>query len=569
MKGTDYDNEKLNYQDDFSKMFVKLIDAMVDYEHFSRETLVDALCRLARSFRLTKVVTEFYKSMMDEKDGEGETLCDFDEGPADIVVLKKELISKTGAIVRATAYAAKCTEPLNREEKQQLDICIRAMMSYIGRNRLQTAVEKLAYHDNNGYPNFAYFFRHLGKMSKTGGFFGFTAIMYNLKDFSDINRNIGFEGGNEVMKTHYETIMDMIGERGAVCRVGGDNFAAIFPNELREKIITFLEGTPIIYDQNTKGSVSVSACAGIFIIPEDFVYERPGNIVEMILPTCQAAKVSDETDFVYADVRSLEDKENAARIRRDFEEALKNCEFQAYYQPKVNVETGKITGAEALCRWIRDGKMIPPMEFIPILERSTDIFRLDFYMLDFVCRNIRKWLDEGKRVVRISINFSRKHLTDPKLFDNIVAIINRYDVPYEYIEIELTETTTEGDYHKLKKLVEGLKEIGIHTSIDDFGIGYSSLNLLKDLPWNVMKIDRSLLPTALTDEKDLSTVLYKHITAMACDMGLECLTEGVETVEQVQILRDNSCEYAQGYYFDKPLPLEEFEKRLEAGEYPV
>ena len=569
MADINHKNEELNYKNDFSEMFVKLIDVMVDYEHFSREALVDALCRLARSFRLTKVVTEFYKSMMDEKDGEGETLCDFNEGPADIVVLKKELISKTGAIVRATAYAAKGTEPLSREEEQQLDICIRAMMSYIGRNRLQTAVEMLAYHDNNGYPNFAYFFRHLGKMSKTGGFFGFTAIMYNLKDFSDINRNIGFEGGNEVMKTHYETIRDMIGECGAVCRVGGDNFAAIFPNELLERIIAFLKGAEIIFDQGTKGSVSVSACAGIFTIPGDFVYERPGNIVEMILPTCQAAKVSDETDFVYASMKSLEDKEHAARVRRDFEEALKNSEFQAYYQPKVNVETGKITGAEALCRWIRDGKMIPPMEFIPILERSTDIFRLDFYMLDFVCRNIRKWLDEGKRVVRISINFSRKHLTDPKLLNNIVAIINRYDVPYEYIEIELTETTTEGDYHKLKKLVEGLKEIGIHTSIDDFGIGYSSLNLLKDLPWNVMKIDRSLLPTALTDEKDLSTVLYKHITAMACDMGLECLTEGVETVEQVQILRDNSCEYAQGYYFDRPLPLEEFEKRLEAGEYPV
>lgn len=569
MTGTNNDNEKLNIKDDFSEMFVKLIDTMVDFEHFSRDALVDALCRLARSFRLTKVVTEFYKSMIDEKDGEGETLCDFDEGPADIVVLKKELISKTGAIVRVTAYAAKGTEPLSREEEQQLDITMRAMMSYIGRNRLQTAVEKLAFHDNNGYPNFAYFFRHLGKMSKAGGFFGFTAAMYNLKDFSDINRNIGFEGGNEVMKAHYEILRDMIGERGTVCRVGGDNFAAIFPNELLDKIIAFLEGASIIYDQETKGSATVSACAGIFIIPEDFVYERPGNIVEMILPACQAAKVSDETDFVYTSMKNLEYKEHAARVRRDFEEALKNSEFQAYYQPKVNVETGKITGAEALCRWFRDGKMIPPMEFIPILERSTDIFRLDFYMLDLVCKNIRKWLDEGRNAVRISINFSRKHLTDPKLLDSIVSIINRYYIPYEYIEIELTETTTEGDYHKLKKLVEGLKEIGIHTSIDDFGIGYSSLNLIRDLPWNVMKIDRSLLPSSSTDEKDLSTVLYKHITAMAYDMGLECLTEGVETAEQVQILRDNSCEYAQGYYYDRPLPLDEFEKRLETGVYPV
>ena len=194
------------------------------------------------------------------------------------------------------------------------------------------------------------------------------------------------------------------------------------------------------------------------------------------------------------------------------------------------------------------------MDFIPILERNTDIFRLDFYMLDLVCKNIRKWLDEGKNVVRISINFSRKHLADPELLDKIVSIINRYDIPYEYIEIELTETTTEGDYLKLKKLVEGLTKIGIHTSIDDFGIGYSS---------------RSLLPISSTDQKDLSTVLYKHITAMASDMGIECITEGVETAEQVQILRDNHCLYAQGYYYDKPLPLDEFEKRLEIEQYPI
>ena len=214
MTGTD--NDKLNYKDGFSELFVKLIDAMVDYEHFSRDALVDVLNRLARSFRLTKVVTEFYKSMIAEKDGEGEILCDFDEGPADIVVLKKELILKTGAIVRVIAYAAEGTEPLSREEEQRLDICIRAMMGYIGRNRLQTAVEILAFHDNNGYPNFAYYFRHLGKMSKTGGFLGFTAAMYNLKDFSGINRDIGFESGNVVMKTHYETLRDMIGERYSV-----------------------------------------------------------------------------------------------------------------------------------------------------------------------------------------------------------------------------------------------------------------------------------------------------------------------------------------------------------------
>ena len=170
MANLDNTDEKLTTQDDFSELFIKFVDAMVDFEHFSRETLVDVLCRLARSFRLTKVVT-------------GEILCDFNEGSADIVVLKKELISRTGAIIRATAYSAKGTEHLSNKEEQQLDICLRSMMSYIGRNRMQTAIENLAFHDNNGYPNFAYFFRHLEKMNKTGGFNGFTAIMYNLKFF--------------------------------------------------------------------------------------------------------------------------------------------------------------------------------------------------------------------------------------------------------------------------------------------------------------------------------------------------------------------------------------------------
>ena len=180
MANLDNTDEKLTTQDDFSELFIKFVDAMVDFEHFSRETLVDVLCRLARSFRLTKVVTEFYRSRVDEKDGKGEILCDFNEGSADIVVLKKELISRTGAIVRAIAYSAKGTEHLSNKEEQQLDICLRSMMSYIGRNRMQTAIENLAFHDDNGYPNFAYFFRHLEKMNKTGGFNGFTAIMYSL-----------------------------------------------------------------------------------------------------------------------------------------------------------------------------------------------------------------------------------------------------------------------------------------------------------------------------------------------------------------------------------------------------
>ena len=556
-------------RDLFLKEFAEMIDSMVDYEHFSRERLVDNLCRMARSFRLTKVITEFYKSITDEKDGKGEVLCDFDEGPAEVVVMKKEITTKIGAIVRITAYSSKDMKDLDEEEERYLAIVLRSLMSYVGRNRLQTAVEILAYHDGNGYPNFAYYFRHLEKINRQGGLYGYTAIMYNLKQFSLINRDIGLEHGDVVMRAHFETVKALVADKGAVCRVGGDNFAAIFPTELLESVISFLENASIGYDPQISSTVEVSAYVGVFVIPKEFRFERPGNIVEMIMPACQAAKASDKGDVYYASLKNLEMKENVSRVRRHFEEALEKGEFKAYYQPKVNVETGKIIGAEALCRWIRDGKTIQPMEFIPILERNTDICRLDFYMLDLACKDIRRWLDEGKNAVRVSVNFSRKHLVNPKLLDDIVNVLQRNNVPYEYIEIELTETTSEGDYQKLKNLVEDLRENGIHTSIDDFGVGYSSLNIIRELPWNVMKIDRSLLPMSHAEKYNSSAVVYKHITAMASEMGIECLTEGVETLEQLEILKENSCMYAQGYYFDKPLPLDEYEKRMESGSYSV
>ena len=142
-----------------------------------------------------------------------------------------------------------------------------------------------------------------------------------------------------------------------------------------------------------------------------------------------------------------------------------------------------------------------------------------------------------------------------------MAIIDRYHVPLEYIEIELTETAMDVDFGELKNIVYGLHEQGISTSVDDFGMGYSSLNLIRELPWNVLKIDKSFLP----EEKDDSLqkyVMLKHLIALSQDMGLECIVEGVETVEHVKLIKENNCYLAQGFYFDKPLPVYEFEKRL-------
>jgi EAL domain-containing protein (putative c-di-GMP-specific phosphodiesterase class I) len=222
-----------------------------------------------------------------------------------------------------------------------------------------------------------------------------------------------------------------------------------------------------------------------------------------------------------------------------------------------------------LCRWIRDGEVISPADFIPVLEETNDICKLDFYMLDKVCQDIRKWLDQGRRVVRVSVNLSRKHIMDSRLLDNIIGIIDRNNVPHEYIEIELTETNTDVGFRDLKLVVSGLQSAHIYTSVDDFGMGYSSLNLLRVIPWNVLKVDRSFLPLDDEDADSIRSIMFKHVVTMAKELGLECIVEGVETPAQLCTLRENNCDLAQGYLFDKPLPVDEFVTRLDKRLYEL
>ncbi len=247
-----------------------------------------------------------------------------------------------------------------------------------------------------------------------------------------------------------------------------------------------------------------------------------------------------------------------------FPEAIKNEEFQVFYQPKISLKNYRLEGAEALCRWKHGGEMIAPFRFIPALEAGQEICTLDFYMLEHVCQDIKRWLDEGKRVVRVSVNLSRRHFGNENLLKDIIGIINKYDFPKKYIEIELTETSTDVDFKELKEVVTGLVDAGIRTSIDDFGMGYSSLNLLRELPWDTLKIDRSLLPVT-KDENSKIAVIMEHVIAMAHTLGIECIAEGVETIDQINILKTKSCFLAQGFYFDRPLEKQEFERRMIAA----
>ena len=257
-------------------------------------------------------------------------------------------------------------------------------------------------------------------------------------------------------------------------------------------------------------------------------------------------------------------KQKYARIQRKLADAIVSGEIRPFYQPKVDAQTGQIVGGEALCRWFQGGKIVPPDEFIPALEQTNDICDLDLFMLECVCRDQRKWLDggTGRTLVPMSINFSRKNIMNLKLADMIESILDKYCIPHDAIEVELTETTTDVEFSDLKRVVTQLRDKGIMASIDDFGIGYSSLNLLRDIPWHTLKIDRSFIPDESDGNESVRYKMFSGVLSMARSIGLKCIAEGVETESQLKVVRATGCDIIQGYYYDKPLPKDEFEARL-------
>ena len=391
----------------------------------------------------------------------------------------------------------------------------------------------------------------------------YDAVFFNLRSFNSVNRMVGFAKGTEIMKRYIKMIEEKFDSDEWICHVGGDNFAAFFKKNNEKYVKTCLEGVALNLDDEAKERVLVGARAGYC---DDLTACKSSvDIMEKIAVSCNIARNA-KLPIVYFDEQLDRRLAQQANVENMFPDAVDKNEFTAYYQPKVLLDSNTLCGAEALCRWVHDGKHLPPASFIPIFEKSNLICDLDFYMLEAVCRDIRRWIDSGKEVVRISVNISRRHLANIDLLDKIVAIIDKYNVPHEYIEIEITETATDVNFDVLKDLVRGLNEKGIVASVDDFGAGFSSVNLVKDIPWNSVKLDKSFLPSGKFDD-DINFVILRHIVALFQDMGVKCVAEGLETSNQILMLKGMGCHYAQGYYFDRPLPVIDFEKRLDDKQY--
>ena len=312
-------------------------------------------------------------------------------------------------------------------------------------------------------------------------------------------------------------------------------------NILRERRagqhLTFAAGVCPVTTKNADVSLIIS-CAGLAV---------PKSV-----------KIQDE--IVWFNDSMKEEQVWERRIEDDMEKALENHEFQVYLQPKYSTKAEVLSAAEALVRWTHPVLgFISPGKFIPIFERNGFILQLDDYMLTEVAKLQAAWLEQGKQLVPISVNVSRAHFAEENLAEHICSIVDKFKVPHEYIELELTESAFCDDKAVLLTTVRKLKGFGFKVSMDDFGAGYSSLNSLKELPLDIIKLDAEFFRSV--DDIERSNLIVGQTISLAKKLGMEIVAEGIETRDQVDFLAKQDCDLIQGFYFSKPLPVTEFEER--------
>lgn len=523
--------------------------------------ILEPICKFLRISRISSAV---FDSTCDSAIIKSDPHIYYDDGNADSTrVLKFTENNVHACKVNYIFMQSKSGQDWSHEEVQQIEAFEKLIYTFCDRSYASTIAKDLSMFDNDLmiYP-LTFFLATVKNLIRQGRIGEFGGVYFNIKHFSSINDRFGRDCATNIMKLFIHGIQEKILYEECICRVGGDNFVVLFKKDNLNIIKNYLSGMPITF--NDGETVTVTTTAGYYMIPE--ATESATDVMDRISTAYQLAKSVYKRPFLFYDDEIMQHQTHVKEIEMMFPSAIENEEFKVFYQPKTQLNNYQLAGAEALCRWFRNGKVISPGEFIPVLEGSKAICTLDFYMLDHVCRDIRRWLDEGREAVKVSVNLSRLHLGDEDLLESILRIIDKYKVPHHFIEIELTETTTDVDYKELKKIVYGLREQDISTSVDDFGVGYSSLNLIREMPWNVLKIDKSFLPTQEEENNDPSKVkMLRHIITMSQDLGLECIVEGVETAEQVKLLKDCKCYLAQGFYFDRPLPVKEFEQKLESA----
>lgn len=401
------------------------------------------------------------------------------------------------------------------------------------------------------------------------------SIIYtDIKHFKYINDTYGYQVGDALLR---DFIKEMIGSgEEIICRarVYSDNFVAagyiaenVSNEELREFIHQLNTEKEIRFRERYLNS-RLQFCTGISVIDKNSRSFDAETAVSNANLARKVAKEMEEDCCVLFDHSMMEGIKREVEITSQIPKAIANHELKVYYQPKIETESLKLVGAEALVRWQKpDGSFVYPDQFIPFVERSGQIVNVDYYVYKEVFRFMADRLAAGRKVVPVSLNVSRVHLSKMSILEYVRNLFEEYKIPPELIEFELTESIYLDNTERALELVKGLHSFGTRVSMDDFGSGFSSLNLLSRLPIDTIKLDKVFLKDDTLQEND--KIVISCMVDMAKRLRIVSLCEGVETPEQSDYLKEIGCQIQQGYYFSRPIPQEQFEELMDREQVSV
>lgn len=427
--------------------------------------------------------------------------------------------------------------------------------------RYNKQLELIAYTDDvTGYGNFNNFKQCCNRLIKNNLHLNYAVVAFDINQFKVINDIYGHDIGNTVLRHIAKVLSTLVSEKECFARNGADNFSLL---------LVYNEDTDIIYRLQAISS-QVSAFIDGYIIGLSYGICRvtePNPEISLLCDRASIAKSSIKNsigvNYAFFNKSRRNELIREKEIENLMEGALANKEFLCYLQPQFRLDNDEIFGAEALVRWNKPGKgLISPGEFIPVFEKNGFIKKLDYYMFEQVCILLNKWKRTHPNFfpLIISVNLSRLHLSTPTLCQDLLAITKKYLVDPSNIEIELTESAVFEDSARMIEVMRSLKSLGFILAIDDFGSGYSSLNTLKDIPADVLKLDKGFLEQSVNNKR--GSHIITSLIEMAKSMGIMTIAEGVENSHHVRFLRQAGCDVAQGFYYSKPLPPELFEEQL-------
>ena len=390
----------------------------------------------------------------------------------------------------------------------------------------------------------------------------------NIRQFKFINEIFGTRAADLLLCHMKSVIADNVTENEYYCRNSEDMFYLLLRDTDRDRIkerigkmIQEISRYAICNNRDYRILLYCGVVIGTDVEDEEPSVKKSMTHVRFALDT---ARQSLKNNIWFYDTRLHEDEKLQNYVESHMNQALDNHEFKLYLQPKVNLSTGRTSGAEALVRWIaEEGRIIYPGQFIPVFEANGFCVNLDMYMLEEVCRQIRKWIDDGLTPVPVSVNQSKLLFYEADYIDNLKSLLDKYQIPAELISLEILEGLASENVNELNKRIGRLREIGFKISLDDFGSGYSSMNTLASLEIDELKFDRGFL-LGLKDsgeEYERQIIIMNEIVELTKKLKISTVVEGVETKENEELVRALGCEYGQGYYYSMPMSASEFSEK--------